>query len=104
MKSMPVLIALLLIALAVPLILRKVPPNGFYGFRLPKTQSDPRIWYAANRAAGLNLVAGSSLSLLVWAATALMYGATRANVVGMTALSVSVIGGFIVSLVQLHRM
>ena len=104
MKAVPVLMALLLIGLAVPLILQKVPPNGFYGFRLPKTQSDPRIWYAANRGAGVNLAVGSAISLLVWTVTLAASGPARANVVGMSTLVVAVLCGFVLSLVQLHRM
>jgi len=43
---------LLLIALSVPLIRRKVRPNAWYGFRVPQTWSDPDTWYAANAYAG----------------------------------------------------
>jgi hypothetical protein len=37
-----------LIVISVPLILKAVPPNGAYGFRVAATQSDPAIWYPAN--------------------------------------------------------
>jgi hypothetical protein len=43
---------LLLIGLAVPLIRRKVRPNGWYGFRVRQTLADPDVWYAANAYAG----------------------------------------------------
>ncbi len=43
---------LLLAGLSVPLIRRKIPPNGLYGFRLPATLSDPATWYASNEYAG----------------------------------------------------
>jgi uncharacterized membrane protein len=46
---------LLLIGVSVPLILKKVPPNQWYGFRVPKTLSSDRIWYEANRVAGIDL-------------------------------------------------
>lgn len=42
----------LLIALAIPMVLGKVPPNGLYGFRVPATRRDPAAWRRANRAAG----------------------------------------------------
>lgn len=45
------------IALAIPLILGKVPPNEWYGFRTPKTLSEPHIWYSANRLMGYDLMA-----------------------------------------------
>jgi uncharacterized membrane protein len=38
----------LLILLSIPLILRKVPPNPFYGFRISWTMEDPELWYAVN--------------------------------------------------------
>jgi hypothetical protein len=34
--------------LSVPLILRRVPPNRFYGFRTRVTLSSKDIWYPAN--------------------------------------------------------
>jgi uncharacterized membrane protein len=43
---------LLLIGLAVPLIRRKVRPNGWYGFRVWQTLADPEAWYAANAYVG----------------------------------------------------
>jgi hypothetical protein len=43
---------LLLAGLSVPLILRKIPPNGLYGFRVPSTVNDPRLWYMVNAYAG----------------------------------------------------
>lgn len=39
----------LLVALAIPLWLGKVPPNGWYGFRVPSTMRDERLWYKVNR-------------------------------------------------------
>ena len=53
------------IALAVPLILQKVPPNCVYGFRTRKTMSSEVIWYKANRFLGYGLVASALASLLV---------------------------------------
>ncbi len=47
---------LFLIALAIPLWLRRVPPNTFYGARFPSTLADPQTWYEINARAGRNLV------------------------------------------------
>ena len=47
---------LLLIGLSVPLIRRKVRPNGWYGFHVRQTLADPDIWYAANAYAGKSLL------------------------------------------------
>jgi uncharacterized membrane protein len=53
------LVGLLMIALALPLIRGKVPPNSWYGFRIRLTLEDPEIWYPANRRGGcLLLVVG----------------------------------------------
>ena len=53
------------IALAVPLILQKVPPNCVYGFRTRKTMSSEVIWYKANWFFGYGLVVAALASLLV---------------------------------------
>ena len=45
-------LGLLLVILAIPMIMGKVPPNNLYGFRTKKTLSDPEIWYPANAYAG----------------------------------------------------
>lgn len=46
------LVGLLNIGLALPLIACRVKPNGWYGFRTPKTLKDERVWYAANAYVG----------------------------------------------------
>lgn len=46
----------LLALIAVPLILRRVPPNPFYGLRVPATFRDENVWYDANAAAGRDMV------------------------------------------------
>jgi len=43
-----VLSGLLMVALAIPMIRCKVPPNPWYGFRIPLTLKNPKIWYAVN--------------------------------------------------------
>ena len=64
-------VGLVLIGISIPLIMRKVPPNSFYGCRTRKTLSNPRIWYEANHTAGIDFcIAGavvlfSSLAMLV---------------------------------------
>ncbi len=64
---------LLTAVLAIPLILRGVPPNIWYGFRTSKTLSDQRIWYEANATSGRYLLVASMMSLalgagLIWLA------------------------------------
>ncbi len=45
-------LGLLLAVLAVPLILAKVKPNRWYGFRTAAALSREDVWYAANKRAG----------------------------------------------------
>jgi hypothetical protein len=59
---------LLLAAISIPLILQKIGPNPWYGFRVKKTLDDPAVWYPVNAYAGKRLlVVGlvSSLSALL---------------------------------------
>jgi uncharacterized membrane protein len=62
----------LLIALAIPLLYDKIPPNSLYGFRVSQTLTDPKVWYAVNRHAarwlifaGVSIVAAAILLYLV---------------------------------------
>ena len=50
--------------IATPLYLQKVPPNGLYGFRLPKTMHNPELWYPVNRySAGWLMLCGLLTSI-----------------------------------------
>lgn len=53
-----------LIALGIPLLNERVPPNVVYGFRTKKTLSDEKIWYAVNRAAGKDMIAAGSVVIM----------------------------------------
>lgn len=55
---------LLLIFLSGPLIMGRVPRNGWYGFRVPKTLSSDKIWYPANRYAGYQLLYAGRIIVL----------------------------------------
>jgi len=56
---------LLAACLGLPLMLRRIPPNRFYGFRTPATLRDPEIWYPANAFAGRLLLVWGILCALV---------------------------------------
>jgi hypothetical protein len=47
--AMYVIFGLLLAGLSVPLLLDKIPPNGWYGFRVPSTLYNAELWYKVNR-------------------------------------------------------
>lgn len=61
---------LLMMALARPMIRRRIAPNRFYGFRTRKTLSSPDIWYPANEYSGRRLFGAGVVmtvsSLLLW--------------------------------------
>ena len=60
------LLACAVTALAcVPLILRKVPPNRFYGFRTPATLSSPEVWYPVNAFSGWALLVTATVSFVL---------------------------------------
>jgi len=49
----------------IPLLLGRVPPNHWYGFRTQKTLSSPTVWYAANRFAGRLMTITAAVAILV---------------------------------------
>lgn len=55
---------LVLGALSIPLILKLVPPNGFYGFRTSATRSNIAIWYPANAFLGWALLVAAVVSFV----------------------------------------
>jgi uncharacterized membrane protein len=59
-----VLGGLILILLAIPLILRRIPPNPVYGFRVQWTLNDPELWYSVNAYTGKWLAFVGACSLL----------------------------------------
>jgi uncharacterized membrane protein len=64
-----IIVGLIIIGVSIPLIFAKIRPNPWYGFRTPKTLSNPEIWYKANRYMAKNLFAAgiviTALSILL---------------------------------------
>lgn len=54
-------IGLMFIIMGIPFILGRVKPNAYFGFRTPKTLSDPNVWYEANRFMGYALLAAGAV-------------------------------------------
>ena len=44
------------VILGMPLLLEKIKPNWFYGFRTPKTMSNKEIWYKSNKYLGRDFI------------------------------------------------
>ncbi len=64
-KSLVTVLAVagVLALVAVPLALRKVPPNRIYGFRTPATLQNEKIWYRANALFGRDMIIASACSV-----------------------------------------
>ncbi|MFL5331611.1 MAG: SdpI family protein, partial [Geminicoccaceae bacterium] len=74
LQSLFVASGVLLLALGVPLALRRVRPNRWYGLRVPATFADEEVWYEANALAGRDLIV---LGLAEMAAALLLPRITR---------------------------
>ena len=59
------LLGILFVALAWPLAARKVPPNRWYGLRVPATFADETVWYDANAVAGRDMVVLGSVGTVI---------------------------------------
>lgn len=55
----------LFVLLGLPLVRGRVPRNGFYGYRIPSTMHDDRIWYPVNTLMGLWLIWAGSLAAVI---------------------------------------
>ena len=55
---------MLLAVISIPLILQKIGPNPWYGFRVKKTLEDPAVWYPVNAYAGKRLLVVGLVSSL----------------------------------------
>ncbi|MEM8779113.1 MAG: SdpI family protein [Cyanobacteria bacterium P01_G01_bin.49] len=102
MKNTPflwLLVGLLFIGISIPLVLEKVPRNRWYGFRVPKTFSSERIWYAANRVAGYDLLWSGIVIVITALITGLLLnqlGSTTAHTINLALF----IGSLIVAIVH----
>jgi hypothetical protein len=59
---------LILAGLSVPLVMQKMPPNGFFGLRSQATVNNPKLWYKINAYAGRRLLAtglGTALGSII---------------------------------------
>ena len=71
---MYVAIGLLLSAISVPLILRRIGPNPIYGFRVRQTLEDPEVWYDVNAYAGKGLFLDGLITVIAALVLALVPG------------------------------
>jgi len=52
----PLFVGALFALAGIPLILRRIPPNQYYGFRISKRVFKPEIWYPVNAFGGWMLL------------------------------------------------
>jgi uncharacterized membrane protein len=95
------------VGLSIPLILNRVPPNRFYGFRTAKTLSDPKIWYEVNHISGKDLllvgilISASSLTMLTLGQT---WNAEHVGLMLASVMVFSLIGAAVHGFWVLNRM
>ena len=62
-------LAILFIAISIPLVKRKIKMNAWYGVRIPKSFESEENWYKINAYGGKRLIVWSSLLVLIGIAT-----------------------------------
>lgn len=82
------LVGVFFIGLSIPLIQKRVPPNRYYGFRTPRTLSDPKIWYRVNYISGIDLFIAGVLITISSLTMSVLARAWRPSNVVITLLSV----------------
>lgn len=58
-------VGLLFIAISIPLVLRMIPINGLYGFRIPKAFISAELWYDINAYGGKQMILWSFIMIAV---------------------------------------
>jgi uncharacterized membrane protein len=94
--------SLLLIAAGIPLWLRRVPRNAFYGVRFASTLSDDRIWYEINARCGRALV-GIGAGYLVLLTGAFVFGRSWPIQMRLLGPTVVLVVALIVNTIALSR-
>ena len=97
-----VIVPVTVIALSIPLILRIIPRNSWYGFRTAKTLSSDVIWYQTNYIGGLYMLIASSVQLaglitilLIATDESVDFLATNATAVLLAPLIIAIVAWFL---------
>ena len=88
---------LLFVILAIPLIRRRVRPNGLYGLRVPATFADEWVWYEANARSGQDLLILGLLLLVLalalpWIVAEIIYTFVWIGVAVIGAVLMAIVG------------
>jgi hypothetical protein len=89
---------ILLALLSIPLIRRKIPPNGLYGFRVQKTMDNPELWYLVNHYSAKRLL-WTSIAFLAMAVILYLIPNLSVDVYALSCLGVFTVG-LTISIVQ----
>ncbi len=94
-------VGVILIVLAIPLMLRRVKPNEWYGLRVPATFADESVWYDANAMSGRDmLIVGTvQLALAVLTPLAAVSELTYVAINGFVSLA----GAIVIAIVGWRR-
>jgi hypothetical protein len=99
-----ILLPIVNILISLPLCLRLVPSNRFYGFRTRKTLSSPEIWYEANYKGGVGLIVASIIALATRAALLQSFERGTALLLSLFVLLICMAVALIVWGIQLKSM
>ena len=92
----------LMVALAIPLMRRRVKPNSLYGLRIPATFADEWVWYEANARSGRDLLILGCVLIVTPLFLSLMPGVT-ADLLALVSAAVAVIGAVACAIVGWRR-
>jgi magnesium transporter len=60
-----IIAGLIFVSTSIPLVLRKIPPNRFYGIRVPKAYESPELWYKVNAKGGRIMIAYGAIMVAI---------------------------------------
>ncbi len=63
-KYYPECVAAIIVATALPMVAGWVPPNPYYGFRIPRTLASTAEWYCANSLMGWHMIASQAMAVM----------------------------------------
>lgn len=91
-------VGVLFITISIPLIMRKVKINNWYGVRLPQTMKNEKIWYEVNKQSGKHLFV---FGVLISLASILFYlGEFFFSVVAFIILTVLILVGTVLLVIK----
>jgi uncharacterized membrane protein len=95
-------IAILIAALSIPLVMRKVPMNRVYGIRFPQSFKSKAAWYEINEYGGKALLI-AALLILLFGIFGLILKPHNYSLVGTVVLVVSVIAACLTSYIKARQ-